>query len=219
MHMKQLLWLLVGLVIGLAGLGFYTKAEIARTIINAPYHAHADFAVLLDGKRFDFAKHEYMSNEPCLVGSIFPTADAHGGEGDLSDKVHMHNMNGNVVHVHHQGITWADFFKSIKMELTSSSFTDEKGKKAEASDTKEFRFMKNGKDVKDLFSLAIQDQDRVLVSYGDKSRSKESTLVEYAQITNDACLYSHSCLERGPAPIEQCGKENTSWLLGILGLE
>ena len=52
-----------------------------------------------------------------------------------------------------------------------------------------------------LFDLV--DEDKVLLYYGDHSRENIESWFE--QISNDACIYSYTCPERGTPPPESCG--------------
>lgn len=76
-----------------------------------PNHTHADFAVFVDGTRFDFSQDKYMSTE----------------EHPKHPHLHMHDGNGNVMHRHKPGLTIADFFQSIKVTMTEKCVSFDTG--------------------------------------------------------------------------------------------
>ena len=204
-----------GLVLG----GLFTLQKVKNAITNQPepyFHEHADFALFLNGEKFDFTKGEYMSTKPCIAkaSSWVPVAYAHGS--DLDDAVHLHDGIGGVVHMHRENVSWHDFFESLKMDFEDTIFIDDEGNQYREDDNNEFRFIKNGEEVETLQDVEIRDLDRVLISYGPKDRAYSELLVEYGQITNDACYYSDACLHRGSAPLESCGSSSDTQSSSIL---
>lgn len=72
---------------------------VARFAFNPPErptYYHANFAAFVDGRRLDFSGSQYMEGlGMCKVGeAVLPT-----------ERVHLHNQNPNVVHVHHEDAT------------------------------------------------------------------------------------------------------------------
>ena len=127
---------LVGLIILVAGVavGYVAGERLAvwqtsgaeETSDTNEVHYHAGFAVFDGTQRVDFSAFRYMSPSPCELetsGNLrFPEARAHEDVSDESshlDKVHLHNGNGQVVHVHTENITWRDFFKSLEYDTSS----------------------------------------------------------------------------------------------------
>ena len=198
---------------------YIVKYEV--DIVPEPvFHEHADFVLFLDGERFDFAKDEFMSIKPCVAksNSWIPTAYAHGL--DLEEVVDLHNRDGNVVHVHQEGVTWHDFFESLKMGLEDNLFVDHEGNQYKSNDSNEFRFVVNGERVETIVEREIRDLDQVLISYGPRDEDPNILSVQYGQVTNSACLFSGSCPHRGVPPLESCGgaEEKPTPILEWLGL-
>lgn len=97
---------------------------------------------------------------------------------ELDPDIHLHDGNGKVVHLHKKDVTLGQFFKSLGLGLTGRLFV-------------------NGKEVVgDLNNYAPQDLDRVLVT--------DSKNPELNFISNDACIYSEKCPERGSPPPGDC---------------
>ena len=148
-------------------------------------HLHANFKVFIDGKEVDFAKPEFMTES----------------KQDHSKKVHLHDLRGDVVHVHYSGVTWSDFFDSLGFRLTKDCLDLGKEGKYCNTDQKKLRFFINDKEIENLASVEIQDLDRVLIHYGQGDLT-----TELASVKDDACLYSNKCQERGiPKGIEVNG--------------
>lgn len=103
---------------------------------------------------------------------------------ELDHDIHSHDGNGKVVHLHKKDTTLGQFFRSINLGVTGRLFV-------------------NGTEVKgDLNSFAPNDLDRVLIVSNNTSESQIQTLKD--SVSNDACIYSLKCTERGTPPPEDC---------------
>ncbi|UPA22205.1 hypothetical protein K8942_04060 [Candidatus Peribacteria bacterium] len=121
-------------IIAFAGAGMYGYNRTAQN--PDPNHTHADFAVWINGEQFDFAKEEFMSHVPVAsVPSSFrliPAVSAHEGEEEGGsgavvagrEYLHLHDMNGHVIHRHKPGLTFGDFLESIGFTL-DEKYTDD----------------------------------------------------------------------------------------------
>jgi len=200
--------LLASFVLGAFVAAYIIKGQISN-IPEPDFHEHADFALFIDGQRFDFSKDEYMSVQPCTVSREYPAnvAYAHGLESDdLEDSAHLHDRNGTVVHAHKPGVAWHDFFESLNMEFDDGEFVDDQGGEYLANEGAAFYYFVNGEAVEQLANREIRDLDQVLISYSSTGEiTQEELLIQQAQITNNACFYSEACQHRGPAPYESCG--------------
>lgn len=208
------------LLIGAAAALLFVKAKVAA-IPEPAFHEHADFALFLDGVRFDFARPEFMSNKPCVITDaswFVPAALAHGN--DLEDAVHLHDGDGSVIHVHRENVTMHDFFESLNMVFEDGSFTDNEGGVYKDNDLRSFRYFVNGEEVESIQDYVIRNQDQILITYGLQNRDQAGILAEIGQISNRACLFSGTCSHRGLAPIESCGASETkpSRVLEWLGI-
>lgn len=191
-----------------------------------PNHTHADFAVWVGGTQLDFSDGRYMSTVPTAETSwLIPTASAHEGEeGEDTENMlpgrkflHLHDGNGSVIHRHKPGLTLDDFFHSLDLGMSETCFTlddflfaqlddgwvKESGvtKQLCDSDTFHWTMIINGAVVPMNPEYVFNDLDRILLSYG---ASDTEALEQYAQVTDDSCLYSLVCPERGTPPAESC---------------
>jgi len=164
--------------------------------LRQPIHEHADFAVFIRGERLDFSDDRFVSTE----------------DKELSENVHIHNPRHTVVHIHRESTTWDEFFRSLGFQLNDPSLlgvTPETtflkmpdGTTYSASTTETFKFYVNGVKVDGIASYNISDLDRVLISFG--SETEEEVLAQLAQVTDEACIPSGRCVERGDPDFEPC---------------
>ena len=72
-----------------------------------PVHFHAGFQIYVDDVLQDFSTMEYMELAPCDVG---PGKE----EAEEDETLDLHNGVGDVVHVHHAGMTWNDLLMYLQ---------------------------------------------------------------------------------------------------------
>ncbi len=109
-------------------------------------HVHAAFAVKLNGTKLDFSDNKYQ------VKSRF---------------MHVENGDGDTLHRHATGVPIAEFFKSIKMNVTDSCFTNDNGTKYCGNGKENLEFYVNGNKTKSIADYVFNDDDRILIVYGD----------------------------------------------------
>ncbi len=154
-----------------------------------PYtHEHADFAVFVHGKQFDFAQEKYMVPEE-FCGNPNPNIP--------KSIVHLHDGLGSAVHVHLSGVTWKQFFQSLNMDFNSQCLQLD-GNAYCVDDANTLLMYVNGKPVSLYENTPIRDLDQVLISYGEKKRNVSS---ELGSISNLARLQNkgESCDQEGVA--------------------
>ncbi|MDO8480720.1 MAG: hypothetical protein Q7S65_02770 [Nanoarchaeota archaeon] len=151
------------------------------------YHAHADFRVVVNGERLDFGQEKYMTE-----GSFL-----------LSKYVHLHDNDGDVIHVHNNEVALGDFFASLKFKLNKTCLITDMNLTYCTGDGKALQMFVNGKETPAFHTYEPHDLDRILIIYGNGSDiEKEINLV-----TDKACIQSGTCPERGAAYNESlsCG--------------
>lgn len=209
-------WVIFGAlcVIGGALISFFiVRSSVAIQKEDADYHIHADFAVFINGKQFDFAQSRYMAIAPCN------SDEKHEEETELADVIHLHDGTGSVVHVHRKGVTYADFFKSVQMQLTQQQFVDADGNAFVADDAHQLIFYLNGERIDDLPAREIHDLDRMMVAYETKTVPQSTIQQELGALTSNACFYSGFCSTRNIPNTETCSKAKPKPpLLRLLGL-
>lgn len=153
-------------------------------------HEHADFAVYINGQQLNFSQQQYMHDD--VVNETGPMS--------LADKVHLHDMAGTIVHKHAADVTWGMFFSTINITFNSTCFAFNNASYCDNA-TGSLRMFVNGKQNFEYGNYPINDLDRVLITYGPVSADVEQ---EMANVTNDSCIYSNKCPDRGAAPPESC---------------
>ncbi len=159
-----------------------------------PNHTHADFVVWIDGKKLDFSGEEFMSG----------SSDESDPDHTKHDKyLHLHDANGHVIHRHKPGLTLKEFFMTLKIGFSGSCYSSGvPGADGEICSKNPFRLYVNAveKPFDDL-SYVFADTDRILIT---TSIDEASVTDQLSQMTDDACLYSKTCPERGAPPAENC---------------
>jgi len=150
-------------------------------------HKHADIAIYVNGRKIDLSKDKYQSSE-----------DDHKHKYS-----HHHDNVGNIVHQHKAEVTLAEHLKSLGMELTDECLKLDNGEEyCTNENSNSLKMFVNEERKTDYDSYVFEDLDRILISYGPKVDSNlESQLKD---VTDEACIYSGKCPERGEPPEESC---------------
>lgn len=117
-------------------------------------HYHADFAVYINGVHQEFKGPQYYQE--------ISACDEHASP---LGRVHLHDENPGLIHVHDDVVTWADLFTNIGWSLNDSALFDGKTAHVNGQDGT-LTFMLNGEPVRSIANQIIGDQDRLLVSFG-----------------------------------------------------
>jgi hypothetical protein len=179
--------ILIGALIATLLLGEGGMTEKITHADNEEVHVHADFLMYLNDKKIDLTKDKYQSTSEHLE----------------HDDFHLHDHEGNILHRHDQGITFPSFLKSIGFVLTPTCITTDEGEKLCADDKNELSLYVNGESLSKPGEYVIDDEDRVLLYYGEMDSPDLQTYL--SEITDEACIYSGTCPERGSPPPESCG--------------
>ncbi len=127
------------------------------TIHDPGVHYHANFALFIDDKRVDFSKPEYSEEiQSCTVSD----------KQTPKQRVHLHEKNPDVVHIHASGVAWGHLFQNLGYGVGDSYIVDDKGVIFQDSAEKKLVFVLNGKEVTSIANKMIDSEDRLLVNYG-----------------------------------------------------
>jgi len=127
----------------------------------------------------DFEQEKYMTDEDTLQ----------------SDLIHLHDMNGSVIHKHAKGATMKLFFGTIGMSFSSECFVLDDGTEYCNEGDRILRMYVNGEENPDLENYELKDLDRILITYGDLSQ--EELEMQLDSVAMDSCIQSEKCPERG----------------------
>lgn len=192
----------------MASLGIVAYVTYEPPINPDPNHTHADFAVWMDGEKLGFSGPEFMSESEGEE-----TDDNHEVHGHKHHPyLHLHDGNGHVIHRHKPGLSLREFLRSIGIEAVNDISSgapciDPVTLKASGSMEQAcLRLFVNGTEIQprpgaDLLEYVFDDLDQILIT--DTSDDSEIDQ-QLSDITEDACLYSKTCPERGKPPVENC---------------
>ncbi len=152
------------------------------------FHIHADLRIVIDGEVMNLARPEYMST----------------AESIRHDHVHLHDNDGEVVHIHAPHISLVTFLNSLGITLTDTCLTvDQNSHCTDESNT--LKLIVNGEPYEVVFTSYVpKDLDQILLFFGTKEDT-DRAMQEFQNVSDRACIFSGSCPERGLPPPESCG--------------
>ena len=152
---RSLLGPAAGIAAGVLGLGL---ARLAFLPAIEVVHYHANWAMWVEGERVDFSGDRYMEDvAACSAAAESITAP---------QRVHMHNNEPDVVHVHHGGATWGHLLQNLGWGLGSDWVYTDHGELYRADGPKELTFILNGLLAPPAANRVIRPGDRMLISFG-----------------------------------------------------
>ena len=176
---------LVLVVLAGGALYYYTQPSTPQ-VLGKP-HSHIDFVVVLNDERIDLSDDKYMSRPDQI----------------LHPDLHLHDNNQNVLHIHKEGLTMAEFFASIGFTLTDECITTDTSESYCSNENATLQMYVDGELVTSPANHIPTNETRLLVYYGDPN--SPSIQNHQNSITDEACIYTGTCPERGTPPPEACG--------------
>lgn len=152
----------------------------SHTHLEDEFHIHADFLVILNDTILNFSKEKFMS-------------ELHN---EQHTHVHLHDMNGKVIHFHEKNITLEIFFKSLNIHLNESCFIKYNNISYCQDNTNSLQMFVNGEENKKMQNYVAEDLDRILILFGNYSNDEIDTFM--SMVSNDSCIYSMICEDRIP---------------------
>lgn len=156
---------------------------------DSEYHVHADFHIVVNG---------ILVN---LDGDEFQTTSLQ----DFHPDAHLHDNNGDVKHIHAEGVTLVSFLESLGITLTNDCITLDNQYCTDETSQLALYVNDEGYDG-DITQYVPVDNDRILVFYGSNDPDPDQLQSYLDAVPDDACYYSGTCPERGVAPPESCGE-------------
>ena len=162
---------LIGLIVGYASFTFVT------TPVGAPgsppgagilgdEHEHASVLVRIFGDKFDFAATTYQIK---------------------SSWIHFEESDGNTVHRHSSGVTLDYLFGTLGIGIDEDCYIFADGRQFCTNEDYSLKYFINGDSVNSINDYVIQDDDRILISYGGETNEQITDQLNevYAQIIHD----------------------------------
>ena len=149
-------------------------------------HYHANFAVYINGQREAFRGLNYYEEEAATACGVAETSEA---ETTPMSRVHMHGNVNDVVHVEDGRVTWGNFFTVLGWNVGPTYIATRDAVYENGSQGK-MTYILNGKVVSNIANVNIDDQDKLLVDFGNQNAAQIDQ--EYAQIKNNALAADRS---------------------------
>lgn len=184
--MKKIVALMVIIFIGILGYRAYQASQM-HDHYDTDVHVHSDLAIYVDDEKLDLTADKYQS----------------APEDEKSDDIHLHDGNGNVIHRHSDDITFVQFLDSIGFTFTDECFTLDTGEQYCIDDTNILQLYVNGIVMENPTEYTTREEDRILVYYGTLENPNLQSYLD--SVTDEACIPSGTCPERGTPVVESCG--------------
>ncbi len=151
---------LFGLGIAAGALG-YGLLRLAALPPVETVHYHANWALWIDGARVDLRGDHYMEDvAACSADPAHMTAHT---------RVHMHENNQDVVHIHHGGVSWGHLLQNLGWGIGADWLYTDAGVLHRDEEGRRLTFVLNGLVVPPAHDRVIQPGDRLLISMGSET--------------------------------------------------
>lgn len=144
-------------------------------------HHHANWAVFVNGGRLDLSDDRFMEDvASCRTSpeSIRPR-----------DRIHLHDGDDDVVHVHHPASTWGQLLANLEMAAGPDYLFTPDGERHFAAGDSLLVFIRNGQRVYDLSNEPVRSEDRVVISFGTES-PEEVVEAHFSQVADNAAEHN-----------------------------
>ena len=112
-------------------------------------HIHASLLVKIFGDKFDFSTPNYQVK---------------------TSWIHFENSDGDTIHRHSTGVELEFLFNSINIMVDDKCFVFPDGRQFCTNEDYSLKFYVNQKRVDDIRSYIVQEDDRILISYGNEDQ-------------------------------------------------
>ena len=143
-------------VIAIVGYAVYVFVTQTTDIPGAPpnagpfndEHEHASILVMIHGDKFDFSTAAYQVQD---------------------NWIHFEAQDGTTIHRHASGVTTGYLFETLGIQLDSTCYIFPNGREFCTDEDYSLKFYINGERVDDITEYVLEDEDRILISYGGES--------------------------------------------------
>ena len=166
----------IGVLAIIAAIGGFAAYEFVTQEGNVPgapnnagmlndEHEHASLLVRIFGDKFDFSLPNYQVKTAWI---------------------HFEDQDGETIHRHASGVELEYLFNSLNIGLNSNCFIFADGRQFCTNEDYSLKYYINHERVSDISHYVIEEDDRILISYGDETEKEiEEQLAELdAQMIN-----------------------------------
>ncbi len=163
--------------------GVLALAAARFVLAPAPHvtHHHANWAVFVHGERLDLSADRFMEDVAACVTS--PEAIR------PQDRVHLHENDPDVVHVHHPAATWGQLLANLGMAAGPDYLFTPDGTRHLAAGDSAVTFVRNGERIYDLSNEPVNSLDRVVISFGTE-QPEEVLAEQFSQVADNAAEHN-----------------------------
>ena len=145
---------MIGVIVAFACFEFVTSTN---NVPGAPEnagklgaeHIHASMLVKIFGDKFDFSTPNYQVKTPWI---------------------HFENQDGDTIHRHSTGVELEFLFNSMNIAVDDNCFVFPDGRQFCTNEDYSLKFYVNQQMVKDLRKYVVQEDDRILITYGNEDQ-------------------------------------------------
>ena len=153
-NLKTIILPIIAAIVIIAGISIYVSSQNTLSVAGfgslGSAHQHAAFLVKVNGKNIDFSQPKYQVQ---------------------SDYIHVENGDGTTLHRHATNVTFADFLKSVKMDIDKKNncLTFTNGTEYCDDENNKLRTFINGNSTGSISDYVLNNDDRLLVIYGNET--------------------------------------------------
>jgi hypothetical protein len=174
---RSALLLILGAVAGvlvLIGLRFVGQPQEEHV------HFHANWALFVNGERLDLTGERYMEDVfQCMADPSSQRPE---------DRVHMHEQNHDIVHVHASGATWGHLLANLGFGVGKTYLETEEARFDEDGQNT-LKFILNGRPITSVRNQPIGNMDRLLISYGPET-VEQVLATQFAAVEESAAQFN-----------------------------
>jgi hypothetical protein len=152
------LFVVAAFVLGFVSLAGFRMAVAAP---EPPVHYHANFAIFAHGERIDLSDDRFMEDVARCAEDMRNPPPA--------SRVHLHNNDQDVVHVHDGGATWGHLLANLRMVLGDRVLVTRDADVFLHRQGGTLKFVLNGRPELSVYNETIRRGDRLLISFGPES--------------------------------------------------
>ena len=147
---------IIAVIIGYASYTFVTMEPTGPGVYKrqgklGDEHEHASMLVRIFGDKFDFSAPAYQ------VKSAW---------------IHFESSDGNTIHRHASGVTLGYLFKNLNLVVNDECFIFPDGREFCTNEDYSLKYYINHQLVSGITDYVFEDQDRILISYGNESQEQ-----------------------------------------------
>lgn len=161
--LKTVILPIIAAVVIIAAISIYIFSQNTLSVAGfgplGSAHEHAAFLVKVNGQNIDFSQPKYQVQ---------------------SDYIHVENGDGGTLHRHATNVTFADFLKTVKMDIdeknncfvfknNGTQYCDDDNNN---NNNKKLRTFINGNSTESISDYVLNNNDRLLVIYGNETDSQ-----------------------------------------------